>query len=160
VIVDLTADSDGGFEKVVIFVGNEIIKGFVQTRAGDSLDALLQNASADPPTLLRVWRLGDGEILEIPIGKTKAIFYVKEFDENRQQKSLRFYKGTPIMHGVWIHLEFTDGEIMEGLVYNTIRFLVDPGFFIIPSDPYSNNRLVYVVKSWLKDCRILGLRNI
>ena len=159
-MMDLATDADVGFEKVVIRVGNELIKGFVETPTWDSLDALLRNASADPPTLLRVRRLGDGEILEIPIGKTKAIFYVKDFDENRQQKSLRFYKGAPIIHGVWIHLEFTDGEIMEGLVYNTIRFLVDTGFFIIPSDPYSNNRLVYVVKSWLKDCRILGLRNI
>ena len=85
---------------------------------------------------------------------------MKDFDGDQQHKNLRFYKGAPIIHGVWIRLEFTDGEIMEGLVYNTIRFLADPGFFILPTDPYSNNRLVYVVKSWLKDCRILGLRNI
>ena len=157
---DLTIDSNVGFEKVVIRVGDELIKGFVESHAVDSLDALLRNASADPPTLLRVRRLGDDKIEEIPIGDTKAVYYVKDFDENRQHKSLRFHKGAPIIHGVWIHLEFTDGEIMEGFVYNTIRFLVDPGFFMLPSDPYSNNRLVYVVKSWLNDCRILGLRNI
>jgi hypothetical protein len=49
---------------------------------------------------------------------------------------------------------------MEGLVHNTIRFVVDPGFFIRPTDPESNNRLVYVVKNGLKDCRVLGLRNL
>jgi hypothetical protein len=29
-----------------------------------------------------------------------------------------------------------------------------------PTDPKSNNLLVYVMKSWIKECRVLGLRNI
>jgi hypothetical protein len=53
-------DSDGGFEKVVIRVGHEVIKGFLESRAGDSLDALLRNATADPPALLRVRTLDTG----------------------------------------------------------------------------------------------------
>lgn len=159
-MVNSATDCDSGFEKVVIRVGNEVVKGFLESRAGDGLDALLRNAAADPPAVLRVRRLSDSLIQEIPIQDTKAVFYVKDFDGDRQHKSLRFYKGAPIVHGVWIRLEFTDGEIMEGLVHNTIRFLVDPGFFVLPSDPYSNNRLAYVVKSWLKECRVLGLRNI
>lgn len=159
-MVNSPTDSDSGFEKVVIRVGDEVIKGFLKSRAGDSLDALLRNAAADPPSLLRVRRLADDSIQEIPIESTKAVFYVKDFDGDQQHKNLRFYRGAPIVHGVWIRLEFTDGEIMEGLVHNTIRFLVDPGFFILPTDPYSNNRLVYVVKSSLKECRVLGLRNL
>jgi len=159
-MVDQAADSGNVFEKVVIRVGNEIIKGFLESRAGDNLDALLRDAATDAPALLRVRRLADNLIQEIPIEHTKAVFYVKDFDGDRQHKNLRFYKGAPIVHGVWIRLEFKDGEIMEGLVHNTIRFLVDPGFFILPTYPYSNNRLVYVVNSWLKECRVLGLRNI
>jgi len=159
-MVNSATDSDVSFEKVVIRVGNEVIKGFLESRPGDSLDALLRNATADPPAVLRVRRVADSSIQEIPITSTKAVFYVKDFEGDREHKNLRFYKGAPIIHGVWIRLEFTDGEIMEGLVHNTIRFLVDPGFFILPSDPYSNNRLAYVVKSWLKECRVLGLRNI
>jgi len=159
-MADPARDSENVFEKVVIRVGNEIIKGFLDSRADDNLDALLRDAATDPPALLRVRRLADNLIQEIPIEHAKAVFYVKDFDGDRQHKNLRFYKGAPIVHGVWMRLEFTDGEIMEGLVQNTSRFLVDPGFFILPTDPYSNNRLVYVVKSWLKECRVLGLRNI
>src|SRR4051812_36761703 len=113
-MADPATDSHGGFEKVVIRVGNEVIKGFLENRAGDSLDALLRNASADPPAVLRVRRLADSSIQEIPIENTKAVFYVKDFEGDRQHKNLRFYKGAPIVHGVWIRLEFTDGEIMEG----------------------------------------------
>jgi hypothetical protein len=66
----------------------------------------------------------------------------------------------PIVHGIWVRVEFLDGEVMEGIVHNTLRFLVDPGFFLIPSDTDSNNRLVYVMKSWLRDHRVLGVRKL
>ena len=59
-----------------------------------------------------------------------------------------------------MRVEFLDGEVMEGIVHNTLRFLVDPGFFLVPTDPDSNNRLVYVMKSWLKDHRVLGVRKL
>jgi hypothetical protein len=57
-----------------------------------------------------------------------------------------------------VRLQFRDGEVMEGIIYNSIRYLVDPGFFLLPTDPDSNNRLVYVRKSWLSDYRVLGMR--
>lgn len=154
------ANCKSRFEKVVIRMGDRAVKGFLEIGTGDTLDALLQNASAPPPALLRVRRLDDSKIEEIPIEHTKAVFYVKDFDGDLDHRDLRFYRGAPILHGVWVRLEFYDGEVMEGLVHNTLRFLVDPGIFIRPTDPKSNNRLVYVVKSCLKECRILGLRNI
>ena len=154
------ADSGRGFEKVVIRIGHEVIKGFLEIDARDTLDALLRNVSAAPPTLVRIRRLDDDTIHDIPIEDTKAVFYVRDFGGDPDHRELHFYRGAPIVHGVWIRLEFDDGEVMEGLVHNTIRFLVDPGFFVRPTDPNSNNRLVYVVKKCLKECRILGLRNI
>jgi len=35
--------------------------------------------------------------------------------------------------------------------------MVDPGFFLLLTDPASNNRLVYVLKSWIVDHRVLGV---
>ncbi|KAA6458342.1 hypothetical protein DYQ86_20730 [Acidobacteria bacterium AB60] len=147
-------------ERVVVRLGDEAIKGFLDLRPGDTIDALLQNVTAAPPPVLRIRRLDNGTVQEIPIDRTKAIFYVNDFNGDPDHRDLHFYRGAPIVHGVWIRLEFVDGEVMEGLVHNTIRFLLDPGFFIRPTDPRSNNRLVYVVKKWLKECRVLGLRDI
>jgi hypothetical protein len=59
-----------------------------------------------------------------------------------------------------MRLQFLDGEVMEGIVYNSIRYLIDPGFFLLPTDPDSNNRLVYVRKNWLADHRVLGMRKL
>lgn len=152
--------TERGWEKVVIRLENGVVKGCLESNAGDTLDALLQKAIATPPTVLRIRRLGEDRISEIPLDKVKAVFYVKDFDGSPERKDLHFYKSAPIVHGLWIRVEFADGEIMEGLVNNAIRFLVDPGFFLRPTDPKRNNRLVYVVKSGLKECRVLGLRNI
>lgn len=154
-----TADPDSGCEKVVIHLENRIIKGFLETHAGNTLDGLLEDTTAAAPAVLRIRPLGEEGIQDIPIQSTKAVFFVKDFNGDPNHKSLRFFRGAAIVHGVWIRVEFKDGEIMEGLVHNTIHFLVDPGFFMRPTDPYSNNRLVYVVKSWLAECRVLGLRN-
>ncbi len=148
------------WEKVVVRLENEVIKGFVEKNMNDTLDALLGSVAAPPPPVIRIRRLDGCTFEDIRVENTKAVFYVKEFDGNPSQKDIHFYRGAPIFHGVWIRLEFNDGEVMEGLVQNTVHFLLHSGFFFRPTDPRSNNRLVYVSKSWLRDCRILGLRNI
>jgi hypothetical protein len=160
----MTITSDAGrncdCEKVVIHLESEVVKGFLEPDHVETLDAvLLRNANGIPQSM-KVRRLGAEAFEDIPIAKLKAIFYVKDFDGNARHKDLQFYKRAPLVHGIWSRVEFLDGEVMEGLVHNTIGFVRDPGFFIRPTDPASNNRVVYVLKSWLKDFRILGLRNL
>jgi hypothetical protein len=146
------------WEKIVIHLRSEIIKGYVQTRGAASVEAVLSDAAPALPGVLAVRRVGSEVIEEISIEQAKAIFYVNSFEGTESRKELRFHTRAPIMQAVWVRVEFTDGEVMEGLVDNTLRYLVDPGFFLRPTDPYSNSRLVYVLKRWLKDCRVLGLR--
>ena len=148
------------WEKVVIHLESEVVKGFLETHPMDTLDALLLSTSNGMPPSLRIRRLGVDTFEEIPTENAKAVFYVKDFEGNGQRKDLQFYKRAPLVHGIWIRVEFLDGEVMEGLVHNTVRFLLDPGFFIRPTDPSSNNRLVYVLKKCLRDFRVLGLRNV
>jgi len=59
-----------------------------------------------------------------------------------------------------MRLQFVDGEVMEGIVYNSLRYLIDPGFFLLPTDPDSNNKVVYVRKNRLVDLRVLGMRKL
>jgi hypothetical protein len=72
---------------------------------------------------------------------------------------MSFYGNSPIVHGIWMRVQFFDGEVIEGIVHNSIRYLVDPGFFLVPTHPGSNNKLIYVAKSRLADHRVLGTRN-
>jgi hypothetical protein len=147
-------------EKVVIQFGDELIKGYLESQTWNTIEELLRNAPDSPPKIFRVRRLGSDVVEDIPTENAKAIFYVNNFDGDFEHKPLQFHTRAPIVHGIWVRLEFFDGEVMEGIVHNSIRYLVDPGFFLQPTDPGSNNRLVYVMKSGLKDYRVLGMRKL
>jgi hypothetical protein len=147
-------------EKVVIQFGNRTIKGFLESPTWNTIEELLGNAPQSAPESFRVRRLDTNAVEEIFLKDVKAVFYVNSFEGDAIRNHLNFHTRAPIVHGIWMRFQFRDGEVMEGIVYNSIRYLVDPGFFVLPTDPGSNNKLVYVMKSWLVDHRVLGLRKL
>ncbi len=124
------------------------------------MEELLSRAPQSAPESFRVRRLESNLVEEVSARDVKAVFYVNSFEGDSEHQSLNFHSRAPIVHGIWVRLQFRDGEVMEGIVHNSIRYLVDPGFFLLPTDPDSNNRLVYVRKSWLADHRVLGMRKL
>jgi hypothetical protein len=147
-------------QKVVIQFGDSVVKGYLEPQSWDSIEGVLRSAPDSPPRSFRVRTLDSDTIQEISTADAKAVFYVNDFEGDREHRPLQFHAPTPIVHGIWVRVEFLDGEVMEGIVHNSMRFLVDPGFFLVPTDPDSNNQLVYVMKSWLKDHRVLGVRKL
>ncbi|MDH3574927.1 MAG: hypothetical protein OES64_13370 [Desulfobacteraceae bacterium] len=85
----------------------------------------------------------DGKIEEIDTDTLKAVFFVKDFEGNKEYQ--KKYEDTIHGAGRKIEVEFTDGEIISGyaLGYSPDR----PGFFITPADLTSNNERIFVVKS-------------
>lgn len=146
-------------EKVVIQFGTRTLKGYLETPVWNTIEDLLSSAPPSSPETLRVRLLESNTVEEISINDVKAIFYVHSFDGNAKHKELSFYGNSSIVQGIWMRVQFLDGEIVEGIVHNSIRYLVDPGFFLQPTDPHSNNKLIYVSKSRLADHCVLGTRN-
>lgn len=146
-------------EKVVVQFGTRTIKGYLESPVWNTIEELLSGAPPRPPESLQVRLLESNTVEEISIKDVKAIFYVHSFDGDARHKELSFYGNSPIVHGIWMRIQFLDGEIVEGIVHNSIRYLVDPGFFLLPSDPGNNNKLIYVSKSRLADHCVLGTRN-
>lgn len=147
-------------EKVVIQFGDRTIKGYLDSPTWNTMEELLSHAPHSSPEAFRVRSVDSDSVVEISASEIKAVFYVNSFVGNSEHEHLNFHTRAPIVHGIWMRLQFLDGEVMEGIVYNSIRYLVDPGFFLLPTDPDSNNRLVYVRKSWLADHRVLGMRKL
>jgi len=147
-------------EKVVIQFGSRTLKGYLESPSWNTIEELLGNAPQSSLETFRIRRLDTGVVEEISIRDVKAVFYVNSFEGDSARNQINFHTRAPIVHGIWMRFQFRDGEVMEGIVYNSIRYLVDPGFFVLPTDPGSNNKLVYVVKSWLVDHRVLGLRKL
>ena len=124
------------------------------------IEALVSHAQRGLPETLRLRETLESPVEEISLQNAKAIFFVNSFEGKGHRQDIKFYTNAPIIHGIWAQAQFQDGEIIEGIVHNSMHHLIDPGFFLLPSDPESNNRLVYVVKAALKDYRVLGLRPI
>lgn len=146
-------------EKVVIQFGTRTLKGYLETPVWNTIEELLSGAPLSPPESLQVRLLEQNTVEEISIHDVKAIFYVRSFEGDAKHKEMNFYGNSPIVHGIWMRVQFLDGEIVEGIVHNSIRYLVDPGFYLMPTDPRSNNKLIYISKSRIGDHRVLGTRN-
>ena len=155
-----TPPKQPGPEKVVIQFGTETIKGYLESADCNTIEDLLSNAPLGALETFRIRRLNSDVVEEISVKDAKAVFYVNCFDGDSRHKPLNFHTRAPIVQGIWMRLQFRDGEVMEGIVCNSIRYLIDPGFFILPTDPESNNKFVYVAKSWLTDHRVLGMRKL
>jgi hypothetical protein len=147
-------------EKVVIQFGTRTIKGYLESPAWNTIEELLSGAPLSTPEILHVRLFESNSVEEISIKEVKAIFYVHNFDGDSNHKEMSFYGKSPIVHGIWMRVQFLDGEVIEGIVHNSIRYLLDPGFFLVPTHPGSNNKLIYISKSQLADHRVLGTRNL
>jgi hypothetical protein len=98
------------------------------------------------------------EVIRIPKEKMKALFFVRKFCGKREYSEVKLFETQPKIDGLWVRLTFYDDELLEGLIANSIRFLLDDGFYLKPPDPHSNNRLIYVVKAALRDFSVLGVQ--
>ena len=129
-----------------------LVKGFMKNSADESLIA----RNPLPPEV--ELRLVNGSTQIVDLGRTKALFFVKTFEGRSDYKEVKFFKADPEIEGLWIRIQFHDNEVTEGVVHNSLPFIVHGGFFLKPPDPQSNNMMTYVVKKSLKDFKVLGIR--
>src|SRR6185369_3154362 len=132
---------------------------FVESQEWEDLEGLLIQGIRRIPDVLRI-RKTDETIQEVAVSEVKAVFFVKSFEGQGSRNDLKFFSNAPMVHGIWVQLQFKDGEIMEGIVLNGMHHLVEPGFFVHPTDPDANNSLIYVLKTALADFRVLGVRSL
>lgn len=133
---------------IVRKLNGEVIKGYV--------DPAIDPATAKEDRIM-VSSLTE-ETIEVPKSEIKALFFVRKFSGDKDYAEIKFFESQPKIDGLWVRLNFFDNESIEGIVANTIGFLKEDGFYLKPPDPNSNNRLMYVVKSALKDFTVLGVQ--
>lgn len=131
---------------------DRIIKGFISPVSPDE-----PVESRPRRGVIRVRRL-DGVLEEIALIQTQGVYFVKEFEEDKNHANLLFYT-VPTMELLWARLTFKSGDVIEGLIDNGPHLVMEPGFLVTPTDPTGNNRFIFVMKSQLKDFKVLGLRN-
>ena len=108
------------------------------------------------PAVLHVRGNTPGECTLIATCETKAVFFVKHHEGNRDHEEVRFFSDVAATN-LWIQIHFADGEVIEGEAENDRRLLVDPGVWLKPLDSTSNNVLIYVPKAAVAEFHVMGV---
>jgi hypothetical protein len=158
----VTKNGDGqaeGTHRIVVRYEDRAIRGFAEVADLGSVEELLHSSQQDPLESLRLRLLDSQTVEEVTTKDAKAVFFVKTFEGDLKHRALHFHEHAPVMQGLWVRVYFYDNEMIEGIVSNTSDYVLQDGFFLMPTDPNGNNKLVYVLKGGLKDFHVLGLRN-
>ncbi len=100
----------------------------------------------------------DAGSTKVFLEQTKALFFVDSFEGIQGYREVKFFSSTPEVEGLWVRVTFHDSETIEGIIHNSIPFVTNPGFFMKPPDPHSNNKMIYVVKNSMREFRVLGVQ--
>lgn len=92
-----------------------------------------------------------GSGLEIQIKDLKSVFFVRDFEGNRDYNEEKEFSPSEKYHGRKVEVVFEDGEALVG---TTMGYAPErPGFFLSPADPRSNNLRVFVVNKAVRQVR-------
>jgi hypothetical protein len=149
--------SKSGLKVVARLRDGKLIKGFVDTIPASDFDALLRENSVSLPREIGLRSAESSETLSLPLDSLKALFFVKSFEGRKDYKEVKFFEKNPPIKGLWVRVKFFDNEYLEGVVRNSVQYLIEPGFFLKPPDLQSNNEILYVIKNSLVDFRVLGV---
>jgi len=97
-----------------------------------------------------------GNVSTVPYDEIKTISFVRDFDGAGEAGRLVF-NTRPKMEGLWVSLQFRDGEVMEGIMPNNLLQLEPYGFTVIPPDPYSSQQRVFIPRAAVASVEVLGV---
>lgn len=98
----------------------------------------------------------DGKEKFFATDELKGLFFVKDFKGDPEYDPVKFLNRNSVKASVWVHVEFEDGEVIEGMVRDHMSLLFSSGFYLWPSDEDNNNGLIYIVKKAIRDFEILS----
>jgi hypothetical protein len=98
----------------------------------------------------------EGRVTTVPYEEIKTVSFVRDF-EGSGDAGRRVFNTRPKIEGLWLSLEFRDGEALEGVLPNDLLQLERFGFTVIPPDSYSNNQRVFVPRAALRSAEVLGV---
>ncbi len=93
------------------------------------------------------------EAIDVWIQDLKAVFFVKDFAGNPMYRERKDFLEGDHLPGRKVRVVFKDGEVMVGSTVGYER--QRPAFFMIPADPQSNNRSIFVVVAATTSIRFL-----
>ena len=98
-----------------------------------------------------------GTLQEVPLGEVKVICFVRDIDGQAPWQEQRVFRSRPKTEGLWVQLEFRDGDVLQGVVPNNLLLVETHGVSYTPPDPTANNQRIFAPKQALRTAKVLGV---
>lgn len=98
-----------------------------------------------------------GAVITLPYYEVKALCFVRDFDSGAVWKENRAFSNRPKTEGLWLRLQFRDGDTLEGVVANNLLLMEPLGFAVAPPDAGFQNQRVFVPRAALTNVQVLGV---
>jgi len=90
--------------------------------------------------------------VRVPLAEVKAVFFVRKLRGRRDYHETKRFSSRSPMFGRKVEIRFRDGEVLRGRALDYRP--EDRGFYLKPSDPGSNNEMVFVPVTALKRVKV------
>jgi hypothetical protein len=98
----------------------------------------------------------EGNVVLVPYSDVKTVAFVRDF-ESASEPGRQFFQTRPKMEGLWVRLEYRDGDVTEGILPNNLLQIETYGFTIIPPEAYGNTQRLFVPRPALRSLQVLGV---
>jgi hypothetical protein len=98
----------------------------------------------------------EGKVSTVPYPDIKSIAFVRDF-EHAAADERSVFQTRPKMEGLWVRLNYRDGDVLEGVMPNNLLQVEAYGFWVVPPDSYSNQQRVFVPRGSLRSVEVLGV---
>jgi len=99
----------------------------------------------------------DGTLRVLPLEEIKVIYFVREFPRTPGLPEPRVFANRPKTSGLWVRMEFRDGDVMDGLMANDLLQVSTQGYSMIPPGPSLNSQRIFVPRTALRALSVLGV---
>ncbi len=98
-----------------------------------------------------------GTLQAIPLEEVKVICFVRDVAGDGPWQEQRVFRSRPKTEGLWVQLEFRDGDVLQGVVPNNLLLLEADGVSYTPPDPTANNQRIFAPRQALRAAKVLGV---
>lgn len=98
-----------------------------------------------------------GTVLLLPYADVKSVHFVRDLEQPALAPDRRIFASRPKLNGLWVRMQFRDGDVLEGLMTNNLAHLDPHGFSITPPDSFANSQRVFVPREALSSFQVLGV---
>ncbi len=124
--------------------GQDSLEGYVdpqQLHRRDGIEVLSESAESE----------------FVPFEGIRAVYFIRKFGQAADGKQRKVFSTRPKLGGLWVRLQFVDGEELEGVIPNDLRIMGRNGVMLTPPDSKGNAHSVFVPGPALERFVVMGV---